>query len=250
MIKVNEIAFVGYPTTDKARARAFYEGVLGFKPTLDLDMGDNYWIEYDIGTSTLAISNYWKPAAEPGMGPMAGLEVEDFNAKVTELKNAGVRFSGETQESSVCFMAMILDPDGNSIWIHKRKPGRDPYIGPEVAFVCYPVTDRQCARDFYEGLLGLPGKPGYEAQEGFWSEYDIGTGTMGICNFWKPAAEPSMAPSIAFEVEDFDTAIVELKAKGVPFPMEPTEFPGCHFSVVTDPDGNSLIIHKRKHSHP
>jgi catechol 2,3-dioxygenase-like lactoylglutathione lyase family enzyme len=33
MIKVNEIAFVAYPVTDKQRARDFYEGLLGLKPT-------------------------------------------------------------------------------------------------------------------------------------------------------------------------------------------------------------------------
>jgi catechol 2,3-dioxygenase-like lactoylglutathione lyase family enzyme len=35
MIKVSEIAFVAYPVTDKQRARDFYEGLLGLKPTMD-----------------------------------------------------------------------------------------------------------------------------------------------------------------------------------------------------------------------
>ena len=26
--------------------------------------------------------------------------------------------------ASVCFMVMVTDPDGNSLWIHKRKSGR------------------------------------------------------------------------------------------------------------------------------
>src|SRR6059036_3286592 len=32
MIRYREIAFVAYPVTDMARARKFYEGVLGLKP--------------------------------------------------------------------------------------------------------------------------------------------------------------------------------------------------------------------------
>jgi len=34
-MKVTEIAFTGAPVTDMKRARAFYEGVLGFKPTME-----------------------------------------------------------------------------------------------------------------------------------------------------------------------------------------------------------------------
>jgi catechol 2,3-dioxygenase-like lactoylglutathione lyase family enzyme len=246
MIKVNEIAFVGYPTTDRQRARDFYEGVLGLKMTLDLDMGENYWIEYDIGTSTLGISNYWKPAAAPQMGPTAALEVENFDETIALMKSKGVRFAEEAV-SSVCSMSLALDPDGNSIWIHKRKPERGAYAGPEIPFICYPVKDRQRARDFYEGMLGLVRtQPDFEAPDGFWSEYNIGTGTLAVCSFWKPSAEPSMGPAIAFEVDDFETAVAELKAKAVPFTLEPMESPACHLCVVTDPDGNSLFIHKRK----
>jgi hypothetical protein len=32
---------------------------------------EGYWIEYYIGTGTLAISNFWTPAAAPAMGPTA-----------------------------------------------------------------------------------------------------------------------------------------------------------------------------------
>jgi catechol 2,3-dioxygenase-like lactoylglutathione lyase family enzyme len=249
MIKVNEFAFVGYPTTDKQRARDFYEGVLGLKPTMDMDQDGNYWIEYEIGTSTLGISSYWKPAGAPQMGPVAALEVENFDETIAMLKGKGVRFAEEAV-SNVCRMSCALDPDGNGIWIHKRNPDRGAYAGPDIPFISYPVTDRQRARDFYEGIFGLT-RPhaDYEALDGFWSEYDVGTGTLALCNFWKPSSEPSMGPAMAFEVENFETAIAELKAKGVPFPMEPMETPVCHLCVVTDPDGNSLFIHKRKPGH-
>jgi predicted enzyme related to lactoylglutathione lyase len=249
MIKVSEIAFVGYPTTDRQRARGFYDGLLGLQPTMDMDLGEFYWIEYDVGSSTVALSNYWKPAAEPKMGPTAALEVENFDATVASLKDKGVPFVDGPFESSLCFMAMITDPDGNSIWIHKRKPNREAYTGPEIPFICYPVTDHARARDFYEGLLGLKQSSGHVAPDGFWSECEIGTGTLALCSYWKPSAEPSMAPAIAFEVDNFDTAIAELKAKAVPFSMEPLETPICHLCVVLDPDGNSLFIHKRKPGH-
>ena len=123
MIKVNEIPFIGYPVTDKQRARDFYEGVLGLKLESGNDFPDGYWIEYAIGTGTLALSNFWKPSAEPSMGPAVGLEVENFDATVADLKARKVPFAMEPLETPVCWMAVVTDPDGNSLFIHKRKPG-------------------------------------------------------------------------------------------------------------------------------
>ena len=121
-MKIIEIAFVSYPVTDLKRARAFYEGVLGLKQTHVFgNPEETAWIEYDIGAGTLSIGNgapEWKPSSGGGI---VGLEVEDFDVAVAELKGAGVQFKSEPFETPVCRMAPILDPDGNSIIIHKRK---------------------------------------------------------------------------------------------------------------------------------
>ncbi|MGC3988915.1 MAG: VOC family protein [Chthoniobacteraceae bacterium] len=122
-MKVTEIAFSSYPVTDVARARAFYEGVLGLQPTMDMDMGENgHWIEYDIASGTLSIGRYdgWKPT---GDGCTVGLEVENFDDAVAALQKAGTPFKMGPFETPVCFMAMVSDPDGNTLIIHKRKPG-------------------------------------------------------------------------------------------------------------------------------
>jgi catechol 2,3-dioxygenase-like lactoylglutathione lyase family enzyme len=120
-MKVVEIAFVGYPVTDLKRARAFYEGTLGLKLAHFFGDDTTGWAEYDLGGGTFSIGNGapdWKPA--PG-GPCAGLEVADFPAAMARLKSAGVRFYKEPFETPVCHMAVIADPDGNSLLIHKRK---------------------------------------------------------------------------------------------------------------------------------
>lgn len=121
-MKIKEVAFMGYPVTDIKRAREFYEGVLGLKQTHVFgDPEETAWIEYEIGDVALAIGNgapEWKPS--PG-GGCIGLEVEDFDAAISDLKAAGVQFAAEPFESPVCRMAVIHDPDGNSITVHKRK---------------------------------------------------------------------------------------------------------------------------------
>ena len=119
-MKINEIAFSCYPVTDMERSRRFYEGVLGLTPTMD-HRGDGFhWVEYDIGSGTLAIG-----AAE-GMVPSkdgcsVALEVDDFDAAISELKAAGVDMHYGPMETSVCHMAFVRDPDGNSVCIHRRK---------------------------------------------------------------------------------------------------------------------------------
>jgi len=113
----------------------------------------------------------------------------------------------------------------------------------EIAFTGTPVTDMPRARAFYEGVLGL--KPTMESAGGMWVEYEIGNGTFGIGCYgevWKPSTDGTC---IAFEVEDLDAEVAALKAKGVQFALEPMASPVCRFSILCDPDGNRIMIHKR-----
>ena len=119
----------------------------------------------------------------------------------------------------------------------------------EIAFSCYPVKDMEKARAFYEGILGLAVTMNHKMEGAHWVEYDIGSGTLAI------GVAPGMNPSpdgccVALEVDDFDHAVAELQAAGVPFNFGPIETPVCHMAFVRDPDGNSVGIHKRKTNHP
>jgi predicted enzyme related to lactoylglutathione lyase len=123
MLKVTEIAFSCYPVTDMARSCAFYEGVLGLTKTMDHNMGEQgHWVEYDIGPGTLGLGKYagFKPTSD---GCTVGLEVEDFDAALKAVQDAGVQITMGPMETPVCHMLFISDPDGNPLIIHKRKPG-------------------------------------------------------------------------------------------------------------------------------
>ena len=116
-MKINALAFVGIPVTDMKRAREFYEGVLGLMP--DPEMTGEMWTEYSIGPGTLAIASVgdqWKPSED---GTSAALEVENLEDAIARLKERNVAF--EKVDSPVCRMAVIQDPDGNKIIIHKLK---------------------------------------------------------------------------------------------------------------------------------
>ncbi|MCC6231056.1 MAG: VOC family protein [Verrucomicrobiales bacterium] len=122
MLQVTEIAFSCYAVTDLPRARAFYEGVLGLKPTSVTDSPDAQWVEYAFGPYALAIGSApgWKPSAD---GCTVALEVRDFDAAIAHLKANQVPFRMEPFPTPVCRMAMVSDPDGNTLCIHKRNPG-------------------------------------------------------------------------------------------------------------------------------
>jgi predicted enzyme related to lactoylglutathione lyase len=116
----------------------------------------------------------------------------------------------------------------------------------EIAFNYYPVTDLKRAREFYEGALGLKESRLWGDERAAWIEYDIGPGTLAITNMspdWKPSRDGG---GVGLEVEDFKGAIARLKAKGVAFRVEPNETPVCWMAVVSDPDGNTIVVHKRK----
>jgi predicted enzyme related to lactoylglutathione lyase len=121
MIKISEIAFSCYAVTDFARARAFYEGVLGLKSTMLVgEPGGMQWAEYEIGSGALSIGSapgMFKPSPD---GCSVALEVEDFDAAIATLKQNNVKFRMEPMTTPVCRMAMVFDPDGNTLCIHKR----------------------------------------------------------------------------------------------------------------------------------
>ena len=115
----------------------------------------------------------------------------------------------------------------------------------EIAFCCYAVTDMPRARAFYEVALGLKPAKVVDLPNGQWVEYEVGGTalTLGSAPGWKPSPDGC---SVAFEVEDFDAAIAQLRAHGAKFRMEPFPTPVCRMAMVFDPDGNTLCIHKRK----
>ncbi len=115
----------------------------------------------------------------------------------------------------------------------------------EIGFVFYNVKSVDSARKFYEGVLGLVAPANIESGAS-WIEYDLGAGAalaLGTWEGWNPGKEGGTA---AFEVEDFDAAIKELKEKNVPFALEAMDTPVCNMALVNDPDGNNIMIHRRK----
>jgi predicted enzyme related to lactoylglutathione lyase len=114
----------------------------------------------------------------------------------------------------------------------------------KVAFTMYPVRDVARARQFYEEALGL--KVGLKGNQGdkWWVEYDLpGGGCLALTNF---TGEPSAGAggTIAFEVEDLDALIADLKSKSVTFLGEVVHGPRCRMITCLDSEGNAIVLHQ------
>lgn len=115
-----KVAFTMYPVKDVTRARAFYEGTLGF--TRGLSAPNGMWTEYDLpggGCLALFATEDTQPSADAG-GTIA-FEVEDLDALIARLKSEGVAFKADMIHSPVCRMSVILDSEGNAILLHELK---------------------------------------------------------------------------------------------------------------------------------
>lgn len=112
----------------------------------------------------------------------------------------------------------------------------------KIAFTMYPALDVARARKFYEETLGFtPGLTGGQGGK-YWIEYDLpGGGCLAITN--TTGASPG-GGTVAFEVEDLDTLISDLKRKGVEFKTDVIHGPNCRMSLCTDSEGNSILLHQ------
>jgi predicted enzyme related to lactoylglutathione lyase len=116
----------------------------------------------------------------------------------------------------------------------------------KVAFTMFAIEDSARARAFYENTLGF--KRGSSASNGVWTEYDLpGGGCLALFKHPDPAhqaAGGSGGASIAFEVDDLDQVMTELKAKGVQFASGVIQSPVCRMANIKDTEGNSIILHE------
>lgn len=115
---IHKVAFTLFPVDDAARARAFYEGVLGLTP--GMTSSSNAWTEYDLpGGGCLALFKHPDPTQAMKPGGCIAFEVDDVDAWVARLTAAGVALRGPIVRGPHCRMQNIADTEGNAIILHQ-----------------------------------------------------------------------------------------------------------------------------------
>ena len=106
---ITKLDFIGIPSQDPERSRAFYVETLGLRPD------DKARFEVWAGDTCFGI---WEPARMgmefvPQRNAHPALHVDDVAVARAELEAQGVEFEGET-------FALFRDPDGNDLMLHHR----------------------------------------------------------------------------------------------------------------------------------
>ena len=118
---ISKLDFVGVPSQDAERSRAFYVDMLGLRPD------DRARFECWAGDTCFAI---WEPKRfgmefAPQKNAHPALHVDDVAATRKELESKGISFVGDIFDTGVCHMAFFTDPDGNDLMLHHRYAPRE-----------------------------------------------------------------------------------------------------------------------------
>ena len=111
---IEQVDFVSVPTRDARRAVAWYRDVL--------ELPESEFSEGEIETPNVTLS-FWNPEEQgeafvPNENGIA-LRVPDVHEAVEELRAAGGEVVG-IEDSGVCHMGFVKDPDGNVLILHRR----------------------------------------------------------------------------------------------------------------------------------
>ena len=113
-MQVEQVDFVSVPTRDAERAVAWYRDVL--------ELPESQYTEGEIETANLTLS-FWNPEEQgetfvPNENGIA-LRVPDVHQAVEEFRAAGGEVIG-IEDTGVCHMGFVTDPDGNVLILHRR----------------------------------------------------------------------------------------------------------------------------------
>ncbi len=114
----------------------------------------------------------------------------------------------------------------------------------KIAFTMYPVTDLDRAQSFYQDILGL--KCSKVSANGAWIEYDLPGGGCFALTTLAEGVSPSnnAGGSVAFEVDNLDELVSDLKSKGVEFKLDVFSSPVCRIAIINDSEGNAVTLHE------
>ena len=111
-----------------------------------------------------------------------------------------------------------------------------------VDFVSFLTQDIQRSKRFYTDLLGL------EVETEGESDLELRCGQVTLDIFDPSSIGQAFAPSpagICLRVPDVDAARADLESHGVESDGDTIQTNVCRMAFFKDPDGNSLILHRR-----
>ncbi len=205
-------------STDPERLRTWYERAFDATPN-----PDGFLVFGGVAVLIDRRDDVADSSVEPGR-VILNLHVDDARATVAHLEGLDVTWVAELEFRGDAWFAAFLDPDGNCLQIieltdaYWAARGRPSVLARAKFSGRLPAQDLARARRFYADVLGLepieerPGGLHYEGAAGSFSLFES-TG--------RPSGEHTQ---LAFEVDDLEKTVRELRQKGARF--EEVDVPG------------------------
>lgn len=206
-------------STDPDRLRAWYERAFGVSADADgfLRLGG-------VGLLVDGRDDVAADAAEPAR-VILNLHVGDAQGSARHLDAMGVTWLAELEyrEQAGAWFGTVLDPDGNYVqiieltdayWAARQQRARQAGHGPladAAVSTRLPAQDLDRARRFYAEKLGL--EPAETRPGGL--RYQLRNGGFSV--FQSPGRPSGEHTQMGWQVDDIDTAVAELRRRGVVF---------------------------------
>jgi predicted enzyme related to lactoylglutathione lyase len=238
----NKVAWVDLATKDAEGSRAFYSGLFGWDAQVNPDpQYGGYSVAKSGGHDVAGIGPAMDPNAPPAWSIYLGSDdLQDLASRVTAAGGTVVMapFAVGDQGS----MAVFQDPTGAfiSAWQGTRMGGFQTQGANAFGWAELNTRGIDEAIAFYEGVFGwthdaMPATATSPEYTTFYSGGERVGGSMPM-----DAAMPATIPSYwmpYFGVDDVDAAFAKAKTLGAKEMVEPTDFPGGRFAIVSDPQG-------------
>jgi predicted enzyme related to lactoylglutathione lyase len=227
-------------STDPDRLRDWYARAFDLTP-------DEHGAALDVGGVTVIVEPRDDVAAanpEPGRF-IVNFHVPDARAAAAHLTELGVTWVAEVEERGPGLIGTFLDPDGNYAQVVEVVSGAPAWLRPADAFSGFAVDDVPAAKAFYADTLGLA-----VTERNGMLELALGPHTR-VLVYPKPGHQPATFTVLNLPVDDIDTAVEELTARGVTFERYPgietdekgiMRSEGPPIAWFTDPAGNVLSV--------
>jgi uncharacterized protein len=234
-------------TTDPAKAKKFYEGLLGWKVE-DVPMGA-------MGTYHLLLQGDQRVAgamAAPPGTPSSWLTYvgsEDPDATCAKIKELGGKvLVPPTDVPGMVRFSVAMDPQGAAFGVLKGlgpdannpPPEGPPRIGTFVWDELH-TKDQQAAGKFYGAVFGWTGKVAEGDPMKYWHWMNAGKDIGGMMDLMVPNVPPHWLAYLA--VSDVDASTKKARDLGAKVVMEPMDVPKVgKFGVITDPTGAAVAL--------
>jgi predicted enzyme related to lactoylglutathione lyase len=241
-------------TTDMKAAEAFYQTVVGWKPSAFDGAGQPYTMLNRGGDVPIA-GVMTKPAemkAPPFWAMYVG--VPKLEEAAAHIKRLGGSARTEVIEiPTIGRVQMMTDPQGAAFYIYEpaRTP-QTPETAPEIGETSWHelmTTDAPAAMTFYQQVFGW--QPSEAMDMGPMGKYQMFNRPHGMIGGMmnKPPEMANVPPNwqVYFRVPDVDAAAKRIVANGGKILNGPMEVPGGDRTLTAmDPQGAAFGLHARK----